>query len=89
MEMCINKLCSGVGPLLNRMDDEILFGVGRKFFLQNWFCQQTALLSASYDNIILEAKQLLSFELDFALLTVTGEEGDISTFLLKCISILA
>ena len=47
------------------------------------------LLSASYDNIILEVKKLISFELDFALLTVTGEEGDISIFLSKYISITA
>ena len=35
MEMCVNKLCSRVAPLLNRMDDEILSGVGRKCLLQN------------------------------------------------------
>ena len=35
VEMCVNKLCTGVAPLLNRMDDEILSGVGRIFLLQN------------------------------------------------------
>ena len=35
VEMCVNKLSSGVAPLLNRMDVEILSGVGRRFLLQN------------------------------------------------------
>ena len=88
--MCVNKLRGGGRSPLNFVDWTMITIWGReKFLLQNWFCQQTALLSASYDNIILEAKKLVSFELDFALLTVTGEEGDISIFLSKYISITA
>ena len=66
VEMCVNKLSSGVAPLLNWMDVEILSGVGEdscfKMRLEFLSCVQTASLSACYDNIILKAKQIICLE---------------------------
>ena len=54
----------GSSNLFCLLDDEIPSGIGRKFSLQNGacVCVQTVLLSASYDNIILKAKQVICLE---------------------------